>query len=213
VEPGEAVAITGASAAGKSTLARLLVGLFPPSSGSVRLGGHEVSNWERESFGRHVGYVPQTASLLDGTVFDNIARMRDASADDVVSAARLAGVHELIGRLPQGYGTWIGSEGYVLSGGQRQRIALARALFGNPTMVVMDEPNASLDHDGEVALAHTVRLLKERGAVIVIITHRPAILASCDRILALQDGQLRNAHALAKRPEERAPARLRLVSH
>ncbi|HTH15567.1 MAG TPA: ATP-binding cassette domain-containing protein, partial [Magnetospirillum sp.] len=190
VEPGEVLAITGPSGGGKSTLARLLVGLMPPGSGAVRLGGNPVHAWEREDFGRYVGYVPQNVSLLDGSVFDNIARMEDVEAGPVVEAASKAGIHDMIGRLPMGYDTWVGESSFALSGGQRQRIALARALFGNPRLLVLDEANSSLDHVGEAALAHAVIEAKREGAAVVVITHRPAVLATADQLLVLKGGRV-----------------------
>jgi ATP-binding cassette subfamily C protein len=192
IAPGEVLAIVGPSAAGKSTLARMIVGLFPPSAGSVCVDGIEATAWDRTAFGRVVGYVPQSVALLDGTIFDNIARMAEADPAAVVDAAHLAGVHEMIGRLPLGYGTWVGGKGYTLSGGQRQRIALARAVFGGPRLVVMDEPNASLDQAGEEDLARTILALKSRGTGVVVVTHRPALLAVVDTLLVLKQGRVQH---------------------
>jgi ATP-binding cassette, subfamily C, bacterial len=216
VEAGEAVAVTGPSAAGKSTLIRLLLGLAAPGSGSITLDGRPTHAWEREDFGRHVGYVPQNVSLLDGTVFDNIARMGEGSAEAVVEAARKAGIHEMIGRLPRGYDTWVGADSFALSGGQRQRIALARALFGRPKLLVLDEPNSNLDHQGDGALAEAIAAAKRDGAAVVIVTHRPAILAVADKLLVLRDGRVdsfapRGEAAMTPRPEVAAP-RLRLAT-
>jgi ATP-binding cassette subfamily C protein len=193
VAPGEAVAIVGASGSGKSSLARLIVGIFPPDHGTVRLDGTATVAWDRDAFGRRVGYLPQAVSLLDGSILDNICRFGEGDPALAVAAAQRAGVHDLVGRLPAGYATWIGGAGYALSGGQQQRIALARALFGEPRLLVLDEPNANLDHAGEAALLKALAEAKSNGAAIVLVTHRPAVLAVTDRVLRLEDGRLAEA--------------------
>lgn len=190
VPQGEILGVVGPSAAGKSTLARLLVGVAKPTAGGVFLDGHNVYLWERGSFGDAVGYLPQSVSLLDGTIRENIARMREGDPRLVIEAARRAGVHEMIGRLPLGYDTPVGDGRFTLSGGQKQRIALARALYGRPRLMVLDEPNANLDAEGEAALIAAMRSARDDGAVVVVIAHRPAIMECADKLLVLQDGRI-----------------------
>jgi PrtD family type I secretion system ABC transporter len=186
---GEALGVIGPSGAGKTSLVRALVGLWRPLKGSVRLDGAALDQWDGELLGRHLGFVSQTVELFDGTIAENIARMSIApDAEGVIRAARAAGAHDMILRLPSGYDTKVGEGGEALSGGQRQRIALARALYGEPFLVVLDEPNANLDTEGEAALHQAIVELKTRGAIVVLITHRPATLSACDRLLVLADG-------------------------
>ncbi len=188
---GMGLALLGASAAGKSSLARALVGIWPPAEGVIRLDGAALDNWDPDELGRHIGYLPQDVALFDGTVAENIARFDTRAASDaVLGAARFAGAHEMILSLPNGYATKIGERGSCLSAGQRQRIGLARALFGDPFLVVLDEPNANLDHDGEAALIKAIRMLRESQRIVVMVSHRPEALAALDMAAVLRHGSM-----------------------
>lgn len=190
VQAGSVVGIIGPSASGKSTLARALLGVWAPQHGVVRLDGADINNWDKRELGPYVGYLPQDIELFEGTISENIARFGEIDAEQVIQAAKTAGVHEMILQLPDGYDTVIGSEGVNLSGGQRQRVGLARAIYGTPRLIILDEPNSNLDEVGERALAHAIAQLKTTGATIFIITHRTNILAQLDRLLVLSNGTI-----------------------
>jgi ATP-binding cassette subfamily C protein len=191
LKAGQAVGVIGPSGAGKSSLARALVGTWKPLSGTVRLDGAEIGRWDTERLGPSIGYLPQGVELFDGTVAENIARFSpDAQAGEVIAAARLAGVNELILSLPDGYDTRIGTGGRILSAGQRQRLGLARALFRDPFLIVLDEPNASLDAEGEQALTGAIAAMREKGSILVVIAHRPNALAAVDQTLVISAGRL-----------------------
>lgn len=189
IEPGTLVGIIGPSAAGKSTLVRAMLGLHRPNSGSIRLDGAELGQWDREQLGHYIGYLPQDVELLEGTIGENIARFGAVDPDQVVAAARAAGIHDMILRLPEGYETRIVGHAKMLSAGQQQRLGLARALYGEPQVIVLDEPNSNLDQDGEAALLHSLAELKRHGRTVIVITHRGNVLSLVDKILLLVDGQ------------------------
>ena len=211
--PGQVVGIIGPSGAGKTTLARIIVGALRPRTGSVRLDGAEVHTWNQIELGQHIGYLPQDVQLFSGTVRDNIARMApDAQPEMVIAAAQKADLHELILQLPKGYDTDIGDAGAFLSGGQRQRLALARALYGGPRLLVMDEPNANLDPDGERALVKAIAEAKADGATVVVITHRPSLVSQASTLVVMQDGMVQMLGPVDQvmpkvaRPTSRPPA-------
>jgi PrtD family type I secretion system ABC transporter len=188
--PGEVIGLAGNTAAGKSTLARLLVGLGKPASGYVRLGGVDLTRWSATDLGPFVGYLPQDVELFSGTVRQNIARMGDGDFEKVVRAATIAGVHDMILRFPEAYDTEIGDEGAYLSGGQRQRIALARAIYGGPRIIILDEPDANLDSNGRAGLAQAVAEMKRIGAIVILISHHQSLLKIADRLLILREGAI-----------------------
>ena len=188
LSPGEALGIVGPSASGKSCLARALLGIWPAYSGKVRLDGADIASWNRSELGPHIGYLPQDIELFDGSISENISRFGDVDPEKVVAAAKVAGVHELILNLPKGYDTVIGGAGGVLSGGQRQRIGLARAIYGSPKYLVLDEPNSNLDDQGERELVEAIRRIKAADATVIVITHRTMVLQCVDKILVMRDG-------------------------
>jgi ATP-binding cassette subfamily C protein EexD len=185
---GEVLGIVGPSASGKSTLARAILGIWPSVSGKVRLDGVDISTWNRTELGPHIGYLPQDIELFDGTIADNICRFGEPDPEKIVAAAMQAGVHDLILRQPDGYDTVIGGAGGVLSGGQRQRIGLARAIYGSPKLLVLDEPNSNLDDQGERELVSSIGRIKEQGCTVIIISHRTLVLSSVDKVLVLKEG-------------------------
>jgi len=189
LQPGDVLAVVGPSASGKTTLARLLVGLWPAAMGKVRLDGADVQAWNKQELGPHIGYLPQGVALFDGTLAENIARFGKVDMAKVEAAARTVGLHELISTLPQGYDTLVGPGGVRLSGGQRQRVGLARAFYGDPVYVVLDEPNSSLDDEGDIALSQAIQQASARGATVVVITHRTSVLTVTNKMLVLRDGQ------------------------
>lgn len=189
LQPGDVLAVVGPSASGKTTLARLLVGLWPAAAGKVRLDGADIQAWNKKELGPHIGYLPQGVALFEGTLAENIARFGELDMSKVEAAARAVGLHELISTLPQGYETLVGPGGVRLSGGQRQRVGLARAFYGDPVYVVLDEPNSSLDEEGDAALSQAIKQASARRATVVVITHRTSVLSVTNKILVLRDGQ------------------------
>ena len=186
---GEVLAVLGPSGAGKTSLVRNLIGVWRPGRGKVRLDGASLDQWDEEALGKHIGFVSQSVEFFDGSIAENIARMSlEPDGDAILDAGRAANAHDMILRLPAGYDTRIGDASTALSAGQRQRIALARALYGDPFLVVLDEPNSNLDSEGDIALQNAIRGLKARGAIVVIIAHRPTVLEQCDKVLILANG-------------------------
>ncbi len=204
VAAGTVVVVLGPSGSGKSTLARVMVGIWPDVIGETLLDGLPIQSWNRIELGPHLGYLPQDVELFEGSIAENIARLGEVDSDKVIAAARCAGMHEMILRFPKGYDTSIGEAGNLLSGGQRQRIGLARAIYGEPSLIVLDEPNANLDDAGEAALLRTVRELKAKGKTVFLITHRPGAIAVADRLMLLRDGEI-----VADGPKEAVLAALR----
>ena len=190
VAAGGSLAIVGPSASGKTTLARLLVGIWPSMQGKVRLDGNDVYQWDKEELGQYVGYLPQTVELFEGTIAENVARFGEPDLEKVCEACRLVGLEVFIEQLPKGYDTQVGDDGSFLSGGERQRVALARALYGMPKFVVLDEPNASLDEAGDAALLNAVKMLRAQGTTVIVMTHRLNILGAIEHMLVLVDGQV-----------------------
>ena len=190
LKPGSSLGIIGPSASGKSSLARALLGIWPTANGKVRLDGVDIFAWDRQELGPYIGYLPQDIELFDGSIGENIARFGEPDSEKIIQAAKLAGVHETILKLAEGYDTKIGGAGGVLSGGQRQRIGLARAVYNDPKLILLDEPNSNLDEQGEVALAKALKELKEKGATVIVITHRPGVLGALDNILIMKDGKM-----------------------
>ena len=189
--PGQALGVIGPSAGGKTTLVRALTGFWPVLRGSVRLDGAELTQWREDEIGQHIGYLPQDVSLMDATIEENICRFEPApDYNKVIEAARAAGVHDMIVKMPEGYRTQLGPNGTALSAGQRQRIALARALYGNPFIVIMDEPNSNLDGEGESALTEAIEGIKKRGGIAIVIAHRPSALVAVDLVAIVQNGRM-----------------------
>jgi len=214
---GQSMAVIGPSAAGKSTLCKLMLGIWPSTMGKVRIDGADIESWDMEKLGPHIGYLPQDVELFSGSIAENIARMGNVESDKVIFAAKLAGVHNMVLQLPKGYDTQIGLHGAMLSGGQRQRIGLARALYGNPRIVILDEPNSNLDEEGEACLLQAMLNLKQLRSTVILVTHKPSVLSIVDNIMVLQDGQiamigprqeiLNNLSAMQKERQEQARKR------
>lgn len=208
LKAGMGLALLGASASGKTTLSKALVGIWPARSGVVRLDGAAIDQWNADDLGSYLGYLPQDVALFDGTVAENISRFDGAmSSDAILKAAKIAGVHDIILRLPDGYSTRIGEGGMSLSAGQRQRVGLARAVYGDPFLIVLDEPNANLDADGENALTRAIQILRHNKCIVIVISHRPSALTALDMMLVLYEGK-----AIAFGPSEEVFARVRNVT-
>ena len=204
LKAGMGLALLGASASGKTSLTKALVGVWPAIRGAVRLDGAALHQWNHDDLGRHIGYLPQDVALFDGTVAENIARFDDkATSDAILKAARVAGAHEMIVRLPDGYSTRIGEGGMSLSAGQRQRLGLARAVFGDPFLVILDEPNANLDADGETALTRAIEILRNGRCIVIVVSHRPSSLSALNMAMVLYEGR-----AIAFGPREEVFARV-----
>lgn len=202
---GEVVAIVGPSGAGKSTLARCIIGIWPNVTGRVLLDDQDISTWSRDELGPHLGYLPQDIELFEGTIAENIGRFSDLKPEWVIEAAQRTGIHDMVLRFPKGYDTQMGEAGSLLSGGQRQRVGLARAIYGNPAMVVLDEPNANLDEAGEVALIKAVKELRDQGRTVFMVVHQQNILSVADRVLVLNEGVIKQFGRLAVNPAIAAP--------
>jgi ATP-binding cassette subfamily C protein len=191
VEAGTGVGVIGPSGSGKSSLVRALVGVWTPFRGKVRLDGAALDQWSSDVIGRHIGYLPQDVELFAGSVAQNICRFDpEATSETIIKAAREAGVHDMIIKMREGYDTQIGEQGTALSAGQAQRVALARALYGNPFLIVLDEPNSNLDSEGDEALTRAVRAARERGAIVIVVAHRPIGIEAVDQVLVLKDGRM-----------------------
>ncbi|NTU50767.1 MAG: ATP-binding cassette domain-containing protein, partial [Desulfobulbaceae bacterium] len=187
---GKVTVLLGPSGSGKSTLARCIIGIWPDKKGRVLIDGEPVESWDRMELGPHIGYLPQDIELFDGSISENIARFAEVDSQKVIEAAKRTGIHEMILRFPRGYNTPIGDAGGMLSGGQRQRLGLARAMYGNPALLVLDEPNANLDDAGERSLLDAVNDLRKAGKTVILITHRPSVLAAADVLAVMQQGKL-----------------------
>ena len=215
VQAGSAVGVIGPSASGKSSVVRALAGVWVPIQGAVRLDGAPMDQWDRDRLGAHIGYLPQDVELFDGTIADNIGRLtRPVDSAAVIQAARAAGVHDMILRLDAGYETEVGDQGAALSKGQRQRIALARALYKEPFLVILDEPNSNLDQEGDAALTNAILGVKARGGIAVVVAHRPNVIAAMDHVLVMKDGRMQAfgpkdevlARVLARPLRQQAPS-------
>jgi ATP-binding cassette subfamily C exporter for protease/lipase len=213
LEPGDVLGVIGASASGKSTLAKVMVGLWPGSPNCARLDGADVYRWNKDELGPSIGYVPQDIDMFPGTVSENIARFNEFTPEDVIEAAQTAGVHDMILHFPQGYDTKLGESTFGLSGGQKQRIALARALYGKPSLIVLDEPNSNLDDIGEDSLIVAIQKLKERKATVVLVTHRVSILQVTTKLLLLDDGIMKAFGPTQKIMQDIQDAHKKQVNH